>query len=247
MAADQVGRLVALIGDVLGDAVEAVYLYGSAVEGGLKPASDLDLLAVTSRRTAAEERRRLVDGLRPISSRAERPYGWRPVELTIVARPDMVPWRHPPRTDFQSGEWLRAAFDAGKDQPWRDLSPDLTVLLAQVRKSGRPLIGGPATQVLPEVPDAELSAAMREEIPGLLSDLDTDTANVLLTLARIWYTLETGDFAPKDVAADWALKRLPPGAARALEVARDAYLGRAAGRINSARLTADELIGRIGS
>ncbi len=31
----------------------------------------------------------------------------------------------------------------------------------------------------------------------------------VLTLFRIWYSAITGKIAPKDVAADWAIKRLP--------------------------------------
>jgi streptomycin 3"-adenylyltransferase len=64
---------------------------------------------------------------------------------------------------------------------------------------------------------------MTDELPSLLDDLSTDTANVLLTLARMWLTLATGDFAPKDEAADWAIARLSPGESSALERARDTY------------------------
>ncbi len=31
----------------------------------------------------------------------------------------------------------------------------------------------------------------------------------MLTLSRIWYSAVTGKIAPKDVAADWAMERLP--------------------------------------
>jgi streptomycin 3"-adenylyltransferase len=64
---------------------------------------------------------------------------------------------------------------------------------------------------------------MTDEMPLLLDDISTDTANVLLTLARVWFTLATGDFASKDEAADWAIERLAPGEAAALERARDTY------------------------
>ena len=42
-----------------------------------------------------------------------------------------------------------------------------------------------------------------------MADLEGDVRNVLLTLARVWFTLETGTIASKDVAADWAITRLP--------------------------------------
>jgi len=62
-------------------------------------------------------------------------------------------------------------------------------------------------------------------IPGLLDDLETDTANVLLTLARIWATVATGALRAKDAAADWALERLPAEHRAVLERARAIYLG----------------------
>ena len=43
----------------------------------------------------------------------------------------------------------------------------------------------------------------------LQPDWAGDERNVVLTLSRIWYSAITGKIAPKDVAADWAIKRLP--------------------------------------
>ena len=66
---------------------------------------------------------------------------------------------------------------------------------------------------------------MLDGIPGLLAEIEDDTANVMLTLARIWTTLATGEIRPKDVAADWALERLPDAHRRVLARARAVYLG----------------------
>ena len=82
-------------------------------------------------------------------------------------------------------------------------------------------------KLLEPVPTDDLRRAMVEGIPSLLGDLDGDEANVLLTLARIWVTLETGEIVAKDAAADWAIARLAPGERRALERARAVYLGEA--------------------
>ncbi|MCI0582291.1 MAG: nucleotidyltransferase domain-containing protein, partial [Chloroflexi bacterium] len=38
-----------ILREVIGDAVLGVYLHGSAVMGGLRPTSDVDVLAVTAR------------------------------------------------------------------------------------------------------------------------------------------------------------------------------------------------------
>ncbi|MGW2149697.1 aminoglycoside adenylyltransferase domain-containing protein [Nonomuraea bangladeshensis] len=60
--------------------------------------------------------------------------------------------------------------------------------------------------------------------PELLAELNDDTRNVLLTLARIWTTLATGEIRSKDAAADWALALLPPRHRPVLEHARNLYL-----------------------
>ena len=83
------------------------------------------------------------------------------------------------------------------------------------------------TDVIDPVPRGDLDRAMRDVVPDLMADLDDDTRNVLLTLARVWFTLETGTIGAKDVAADWASRRLP-GRGDALRRARAAYLGHAA-------------------
>ncbi|GEM_PF-6550602 len=41
------------------------------------------------------------------------------------------------------------------------------------------------------------------------ADWQGDERNVVLALARIWFSAATGTIAPKDVAANWALERLP--------------------------------------
>jgi streptomycin 3"-adenylyltransferase len=153
----------------------------------------------------------------------------RPVELSLAVAGDLRPWRFPPVVDFEYGEWLRADYEAGM-VPTRRASPDLAILVAQASAADRPVAGPPARDVLPVVPPADVRAAAVEGIPGLLEDLEPDTANVVLTFARIWTTLETGEIRAKDVAADWALARLPPDHRAVLERARDVYLGTAEDR-----------------
>lgn len=201
----------------------AVYLYGSAVAGGLRPDSDLDLLVVTDRRLTFGEKARIVEGLLPISGRQTRPSTWRPIEMTIVAQPEVRPWRYPPRMELQYGEWLRDAFVSGSIEPEPAESPDLGVLITMVRESGRALIGPPAADVLDAVPHADLVRAMVDGVPSLMSDLADDTRNVLLTLARIWTTVATGEIRSKDEAADWVLPRLPEVVRPTLARARDLY------------------------
>jgi streptomycin 3"-adenylyltransferase len=103
--------------------------------------------------------------------------------------------------------------------------PDLAVILYQVRQSSIPLVGGDASEVLDPVPTEDLRRAMKDCLPGLMDWLKGDERNVILTLARIWVTLSTGDILPKDEAAKWAIPRLPQEQAVLLDLAGKAYLG----------------------
>ncbi|MGI5471872.1 aminoglycoside adenylyltransferase family protein [Streptomyces sp. CA-132043] len=222
----QTDDTVRLVREVLGaGAVVGIYLHGSAVFGRTRPYSDLDLLVVSRRRMTPPERRALTDGLRAISAPTDEPGPLRPVELTVVVQDDIRPWRYPPRCDFQYGEWLRAEFARGL-LPQPAPSPDLAPLITMALQGNTPLTGPPPARVLAPVPPADLRRALVAGVPELLADLEEDTRNVVLTLARIWHTLATGTLTTKDAAADWALTRLPPEHHPVPTRARDIYLGR---------------------
>jgi streptomycin 3"-adenylyltransferase len=222
----QLDAVVRLVRDVLGDAALGAYLYGSAVASGLRRDSDLDILVVSSRRTTGAERRALIDGLLRLSRSRGDETGKRHLEVTVVARADIQPWHYPPPMELQYGDWWRRDFESG-EEPWSSPNPDLAVLLTAARADGLALFGPPIHELIDPIPRDDLGRAMRDVIPDLMADLESDVRNVLLTLARVWFTLETGAISPKDVAADWAIVRLPDGRGDALRRARAGYLGEA--------------------
>jgi streptomycin 3"-adenylyltransferase len=187
-----------------------MYLHGSAVLGGLKPTSDIDLLVVAGRPTTTDERRRLIDGLLPISGRGDPSGRSRSVELTVVVQGEVRPWHYPPPLELQYGDWWRSEFERGNYEPWESPNPDLALLLEMVRQADRPLFGPAPGEVLDAIPWADVRRSMLDGIPALLSYLDGDERNVVLTFVRIWTTLATGIIRSKDAAADWAMPLLPP-------------------------------------
>lgn len=209
--------------DVMGDAVIGAYQHGSAVLGGLRPHSDVDVLVVSRRQTSAQERQALVDGL--LAGGRDRSAGERPVELTIVVQSDVRPWRYPPRSEFQYGEWMRDELERGDGVPAPAASPDLAPLITMALRGDSSLFGPPVADVLDPVPHEDLLSAIVEGVPGLMAELESDTRNVVLTLARIWTTLATGEIKTKDGAADWAMGRLPEEHRAVLARARAIYLG----------------------
>lgn len=71
----------------------------------------------------------------------------------------------------------------------------------------------------------DIRRAIRESLPGLIESVKGDERNVILTLARMWLTVAVGEISPKDVAAEWAIPRLPKEHATLLDLARKAYRG----------------------
>jgi predicted nucleotidyltransferase len=208
-AVKQIQGVTDLVLETLGDAVIGIYLHGSSVIGSLKPTSDLDLFVVTSRRTTDAERRGLIERLLPKSGPGDPTGASRSIGLEIVAQSDVRPWRYPPRLDLQFGDWFRPEFAQGNFAPWNPSNPDLAILLEMVVQANRPLFGPPPADVIGPIPWADVRRAMLDSIPDLLSYLDGDERNVVLTLVRIWTTLATGLFRSKDGAADWAMPLLP--------------------------------------
>ncbi len=219
---DQIDRALAVASARLGDLLVAACLYGSATAGGLRRWSDLDLLVAVSARPPQPVLRALASDWLPLSG----PPGStpRPLEATVLALPDIRPWRWPPRRQLQFGEWLRPDLVRGVVEPPQP-DPDVALLIAQARADGRALTGPPPATLFDPVPLRDVRRAISESLPGLLQGWREDCRNALLTLARMWLTATTGRIEPKDRAADWAIARLPPEQAVWLVRARADYLG----------------------
>jgi predicted nucleotidyltransferase len=219
---DQLQQIVRLVNETLGTNALGIYLHGSAVDGGLKPASDVDIMVVSAQSLTDQERRGLVDAILPISgSRVAA----RPVELTVVVQAQVRPWRFPPTCDFLYGEWLREEIEAS-GPPRPEPMPNLAIMIPMTLAGNHPLSGPPPAQLLDPVPARDIVRGCLAGIPDLLHELSDDTRNVLLTFARIWATLATGEIKSKDAAADWALARLPAEHRPVLEHAKQLYLTR---------------------
>lgn len=208
----------------IGDAIVSVYRYGSAVNGGLRPASDLDVFVVTDRPMNDGERQTLIEALLRVSGR-----DFRPAEVTVAQLSSLVPWPDSPLRDFQFGEWLRQDFENGYLSP-PQVDHDLAPLVATVLTSCEALVGPSAKDLLVPVPQQRLVLAMQAGVDGLLDDLDDDTTNVLLTLCRMLLTAATGSIESKDAAASWVIETLDLRNIDTLSLARARYLQGRAGQ-----------------
>lgn len=207
-----------------------LYLCGSAARRTQGPHSDVDLLAVLQESMTHQQRHQLTSNLLNLS-------GWpghatqlpdaatrQPLEFTAVVRGDVVDWPYPPQVDFQFGEWLRADLTAGAVPESRQ-EPDLVIFIADAWQNHVTLFGEPLHRLVDSPPADMIRLACRESAPGLLEELPGDGRNVLLTLARMVTTLETGGIVPKDQAARRLADQLPPQDASVMEAAAAEYWG----------------------
>ena len=216
----QIYKCLNLIKDVLGQDLLGIYLYGSSILGELQKYSDLDLFVVSNRATTQEEKAKLAKVLLKISGIYMKSKKL-PIEMTIVEKSEIIPLHYPPRFDFQYGEWLRKQFEQGNVEPWPTKEmPDLAVLVTQILLASYTLVGTNPHQLFCTVPYKDFMTASIDALPTLMSDLDNDTRNVLLTLARIWSTVATDAIRSKPAAADWVINCLPEKYRPAMERAK---------------------------
>jgi len=237
-AGAQIAGCLRVLEGVLGQDLLGVYLYGSSIVGGLQKYSDIDLFVVSNRPTTRNEKTQLTAEMLTISRNysamlaelgsagVDQDSSQRPIDMTIVVESEINPWHYPPTFDFQYGDWLREEFENGNTEPWSTkVMPDLAVLITQVLLASKTLMGPAPNQLLGPVPYHDFMLATAQELEGLAANLTGDARNVLLTLARIWSTVETDAIHSKPDAADWVLARLPIGCLPVLQRARAIYLG----------------------
>lgn len=222
----QLRLALSVIESHLGESLRAIHLFGSAVASGLKPTSDVDLLVTVSGPLDEALRQALLRALLAASAPPKTDPALRALEVTVIDYDEIVPWRPPARRLLQFGEWLRDDLLAEVFEP--PLSdPDLAILLTEVRQHSLALFGAPADKLFDPVPEHDRLQAFGEALALWRSppDWTGDERNVMLTLARIWYSIVTGRIVAKDVAAEWLLARLPAKHRSVLGAARKSYLG----------------------
>lgn len=129
---------VAALHDSLRDCLRAIYLHGSAVSGGLRPQSDIDLLVVVDRRMTQSERATLSSSLLKLSGRhPSTPGGLRCLEVIVFSNPDLASGCFPARAEYVFGEWLRDVFEAGEtSMPAQNAEFTLVRLSTRPRRTG---------------------------------------------------------------------------------------------------------------
>lgn len=223
----QLEQLTASLQQLLDEALFGIYLYGSAVDGGLSPESDLDLLVVITQALTLQQRKQLAETLLQIS----HPIGavQRALEVTIVHKDHILSGSYPLSYELQFGEWLRDELNQGVILS-EHADPDLSILLKKAQMHHLTLLGPSFSQWSVEIPVQQLWQAMADTYPSIVAhwDEDADERNQILALCRIYFSLVTNEIAPKDQAAQWVIAQLQPQHQPVLQRMSQEYKGQIA-------------------
>lgn len=214
MIPEQANDIATLLRRVLGDALVGAYLHGSFALGCGNPnRSDLDVLVVTRRALATDERAAFAE--LPAGSYDEP--GWpRPLELSSLTLEQLRPWRHPTPYDLHLA--TPRIVGPGED-------PDLAAHVTVTRRAGIALAGPPPLELFPQVPRSHYEDALLRDFDASWWLADPQHMRyAILSLPRIWATLAEPDVLhTKETAAVWALERVPADVRRPLELALESY------------------------
>lgn len=206
----QIEKVVEKLKQIFQSDLIGIYLYGSSILGNLSKYSDIDIFVLSKNSISKENAKMLVNFLLNTSGLYGHSEVVRPIEVIIVKISDIKPWKYPPKLDFHYGEWMRKNLELGNlKQSEAKESIDLAIVITQVFLASKLLYGADISKSIDQVPYIDFLRANIDEIDQLIGDLKSDTRNVLLTLLRIWYTLENDKITSKVDAANWAIDNLP--------------------------------------
>ncbi len=216
-------KAIEFIKKILSDSLIGIYLYGSYTMGGLKQDSDIDILVVINKSLSFSIREQLTNELMTISGKVGN-QKIRPLEITVVNINEIRPFSYPPRYEYMYGEWLREEMENG-EIPDAIYDSDLIIILAQAGEYGKTIEGTPLKELIQPIENKFIRNAILDSLQSLTENLRGDERNVILTLARMWYTIETNQFTTKDKAAFWAKQRLNNEQANLVDIAMRSYTG----------------------
>lgn len=201
--------------ETLGEALVGVYLHGSLAMGAFQPErSDIDVIAVVDGELSSARRTKLASALLRLSG---HPHA---VELHVVEAGALRRWRHPcPFLFHYSEAWrgrFEAAEEAGGDDDWQalpafagDVDADLAAHVRVVRERGVAIRGRAVEATFPDVPDADMRAAVLADVDVPFRDVSKQPVDYVLNLLRAIRFCTDGAVLSKEEAGVWGLGALP--------------------------------------
>jgi predicted nucleotidyltransferase len=211
----------------LGDELLGVCLHGSLAMDCFNPLrSDIDVLAVTRERLGPAARPRLA---RLLLRQSGVPNA---IEISVLSRATLIPWRHPAPYEFHySEDWRdrtqghldRNTWPEAEDPP---TDPDLAAHITTTLKRGVSLWGLTAAELFPAVPPADYLASLLADFHWGRGLLGVNPVYFILNACRVRAHLAGGgEVLSKDEGGEWGLQHLPAAHAPLIRQALRIYRG----------------------
>lgn len=207
----QLDELTNQVTALLAGRLIGAYLHGSLALGSFSPRhSDLDLLVITGARLPLATKRQIVACL---LERSRQPH---PIEISFLARGQLLPWRYPPPFDLHYSEAWRARYTAelasGAWQSWGEAEPhdpDLAAHITVLNARGICLAGQPIAALFPDVPAEDYCASLAGDIADALDAIAANPVYAILNCCRTYAYLRDRQVRSKEQGGRWALDALP--------------------------------------
>lgn len=183
-----------------------ITLHGSLAMGGSRfPNSDIDLLFLLAHEPSMDAMAVLSATVQHLSSPAV------PLELSVLLRGQIHPWRHPaPYIAHWSEGWREhVENDPAHRLPGPGLDPDLAAHLTVARARGISLLGPPPVQIWPEVPVRDYLESVRSDLDGGVDIAGEKPGDLVLNLARTYAYLRDGHIRSKDEGGVYIMDQGP--------------------------------------
>jgi streptomycin 3"-adenylyltransferase len=203
-------RIAGTLGDLLGEVLAGLYVYGSLATGAYhRERSGLDLLGVVTRKLTPKERESLARTLLRISD--ARPTRG-DIRVSIVEERYARSFEHPLPYEVQYTQASHEAIRRGRvDYSQEHTDVDLAANFVEVRGRGVTLVGPPPESLFGYVPWHAYVNALEAHFNRGRASVVADPANAVLDACRVLRgaTSTAMETANKDEAAVWALASIP--------------------------------------
>jgi streptomycin 3"-adenylyltransferase len=219
-------RVAGTLGELLGDALVALYVHGSLATGAFhRERSDVDLLAIVGRKLLPKEREAVARTLVRLSD--ARPM-WGDIEVTVLQERYARAFEHPLPYEVQYSTARHEAIRRGRvDYSHDETSVDLAAQVLEARERGVTLVGPPPESMFGPVPWHAYINSLEADFEWAGSHMQDMPVYAVLNACRILSgtTGKAMSVLNKDEAGVWALENVAPAYHSVINDALQLYRG----------------------
>jgi hypothetical protein len=214
--------ILAFFRRTMGNGLTGFYLHGSIAMNCFNPnTSDIDFLAVTSRKLTVPEKKAIITFLQGIDTGLASP------EMSIVTAESLKNLVYPSPFELHYSHATRNVYTGGQVS-WEEprFDTDLPAHFMAIRERGICLYGEPVKKVFSEVPQEMFMASIVQDLHWIRQEIKSlPFIHIVLNPCRALAYVNEGKFMSKQEGGHWALRQLPQLYSGLIEKALNAYSG----------------------